>query len=32
MEFNQQDRERDWIDFMVQQREKQEIYKVEELE
>lgn len=32
MEFNRQDRERDWIDFTVQQREKQEIYEVEELE
>ncbi|KFZ23100.1 hypothetical protein V502_02422 [Pseudogymnoascus sp. VKM F-4520 (FW-2644)] len=32
MAFNRQDRERNWIDFTVQQKEKQEIYEVEELE
>lgn len=32
MEFNRQDRERNWIDFHVQQRERQEVYEVEELE
>ncbi|KFZ18901.1 hypothetical protein V502_03901, partial [Pseudogymnoascus sp. VKM F-4520 (FW-2644)] len=32
MAFNRQDRERNWVDFTVQQKEKQEIYEVEELE
>ena len=32
MAFNRQDRERNWINFHVQQKEKQEAYEVEELE
>jgi superfamily II DNA helicase RecQ len=32
MAFNRQDRERNWIGFHMQQKEKQEVYEVEELE